>query len=78
MQLVTDLTSKLEKKVMELPFQLKIVFALETALNAEKPEVLTLQERLEGFDEDYECATRSQICSLTGIALHKEERTPRT
>ena len=70
MQLVTDLTSKLEKKVMELPFHLKTVFALETTLNAERPEVLTLQERLEGFG--------SYICILTGIALHKEERTPRT
>ena len=50
---------------MELPFHLKTVFALETAPNAERPEVLTLQERLEGFG--------SQICSLTSIALHKEE-----
>lgn len=63
MQLIADLYSKLEKKDTELAVHLKTVFALETALNAGRPEVLRLQERLEGFE--------SQIGSLTSIHLHK-------
>lgn len=63
MQLISDLNSKLQKKDMELASYLKTVFALETDQNADRPEVLRLQKRSEGFE--------SQIGSLTVIDLHK-------
>lgn len=63
MQLVSDLSSKLEKKDTELAVYFKTALASETAQNAESPEVLRLQERSEGSE--------SQIGCLTGIDLHR-------
>lgn len=55
LQLISDLRSKLEKKDMELAVYFKTALALGTAQNDERPEVLRLQERPEGFESQIGC-----------------------
>lgn len=58
LQLISDLRSKLEKKDMELAVYFKTALALGIAQNAERPEVLRLQERPEGFESQIGCLHR--------------------
>ena len=51
-------------KVSSSSYELNVNFFLETALNAESPEVLRLQERLEGFESQIGSLTRIQANSV--------------
>eukprot|EP01018_Ginkgo_biloba_P031094 Gb_05905 [translate_table: standard] len=67
MQLITVLNSNIEEKETEVGSYLKTTLALEAALNAENLKVSRLQERLKGFE--------SQFNNMSSIDLQEMDST---